>query len=186
MRDAPASLTEIPAVPGLRPPGVCITSLTEGTRAFNVEIQALVTPAAYGSPRIHCVGVDNSRVQMIAAIVERHVGDSIAGADMYVNVSGGFRIQDPAADLALAAAITSSLRNRPMNGGIWATGELSLAGEVRPVMQLPARLAVAARAGYTHAVIPASADRAEPVRTELVPLRVRKVQEALDHLLRTE
>ena len=156
LRDAPSSVADVPALRGPRPAGIAITAITEGTRAFNVEIQALVAPAAWGPARLHCIGVDSTRVQMITAIMERHCGDSIAGADVYVTVTGGFRLQEPAGDLALAAAIASSFRNRPIAGSVWLTGELALTGDVRDVPNLPSRLGAAHRAGYTRILAPAS------------------------------
>ncbi|MBU6160350.1 MAG: DNA repair protein RadA [Myxococcales bacterium] len=154
MQDAPLSATEVPAMRD-RPAGVAITATLEGTRAFNIEVQSLVAPSVYGPPRLTVVGADSPRIQMLAAILERQVGDSVAGADLYVNVTGGLRIHDSATDLAMVCAMVSSLRRRPLPGQLWVAGELGLTGELRPVTGLPQRISAAIRAGYRAAIIPA-------------------------------
>jgi DNA repair protein RadA/Sms len=178
MIDAPAAATDVPASPD-RAPGVSVTAVLEGTRAFNIEVQALVATANYGSPRLNTVGVDAARVQMLTAVLERHAGDSVAGCDVYLNVTGGFRIQDPAADLGLVAALVSSLRRRAIDGSVWMAGEVGLTGELRPVPHLPQRLGAAIRAGYRTLVVPDGEEQPGDIPRGVLVHRVRRIDEAL-------
>jgi DNA repair protein RadA/Sms len=128
--------------------GSAITIALEGTRPLAVEIQALVAPSGAGSPRRATTGVDVNRVLMLIAVLARHAGLNLTGHDVYVNVAGGLRIEEPAADLALAAALASSLRERPVRSGTVLAGELSLAGRLRPVSRADRRAAEAQRLGF--------------------------------------
>ena len=178
MRDAPLSATEVPAMED-RPAGVAITATVEGTRAFNVEVQSLVAPSVYGPPRLTVVGTDSSRIQMLAAILERQAGDSVAGADLYMNVTGGLRIHDSATDLGMVCAMVSSLRRRPVPGHLWVAGEIGLTGELRPVQGLPQRISAAIRAGYRAAIIPAGDDSPGDVPRGFELHRVARLDRAL-------
>jgi DNA repair protein RadA/Sms len=129
----------------------------EGTRPLLVEIQALVAPSPLGTPRRAVVGWDSSRLSMVLAVLEAHCGVRLAGHDVYLNVAGGLRIQEPAADLAAAAALVSSLTNAPLPADEVYFGEVSLSGAVRPVAQTAARLKEAAKLGFAGAVIPEGA-----------------------------
>ena len=112
----------------------------EGTRPLLVEIQALVAPTSLGTPRRAVVGWDQSRLSMVLAVLEAHCGVRLSGHDVYLNVAGGLRINEPAADLAAAAALVSSLANAPLPADAVFFGEVSLSGAVRPVAQAAARL----------------------------------------------
>jgi DNA repair protein RadA/Sms len=129
-----------------------------------VELQALVAPTTLGTPRRAVVGWDPSRLSMVLAVLEAHCGVKLGGHDVYLNVAGGLRIQEPAADLAAAAALVSSLANAALPADAVYFGEVSLSGAIRPVAQAPARLKEAAKLGFTRAVIPEAprADIAEP------------------------
>ena len=143
-----------------RPKGVAgsvIAATSEGTRAMLVEVQALVGPFAVGSARRTSTGVDVARLAMILAVLERKAGLALAGADVFLNIAGGARVDEPAIDLAVALAIASSLRERPVPPEIVAFGEIGLAGEVRSVPRSAARLAESAAMGFTRAIVPASA-----------------------------
>jgi DNA repair protein RadA/Sms len=129
----------------------------EGSRPLLVEIQALVAPTSLGTPRRAVVGWDPSRLAMVLAVLEAHCGIRLSGHDVYLNVAGGLRIQEPAADLAAAAALVSSLANAPLPADAVYFGEVSLSGAVRPVAQAAARLKEAAKLGFARAVIPQSA-----------------------------
>ena len=118
----------------------------EGTRPVLVEIQALVAPTSLGTPRRAVVGWDSSRLSMVLAVLEAHCGVNLGGHDVYLNVAGGLRIVEPAADLAAAAALVSSLANAPLPADAVYFGEVSLSGAVRPVAQAAARLKEAAKA----------------------------------------
>ncbi|HEY5167403.1 MAG TPA: DNA repair protein RadA [Pseudolabrys sp.] len=141
-------------------PGTAVFAGMEGTRPLLVEIQALVAPTSLGTPRRAVVGWDPSRLSMVLAVLEAHCGVKLGGYDVYLNVAGGMRIQEPAADLAAAAALVSSLANAALPADAVYFGEVSLSGAIRPVAQAAARLKEAAKLGFTRAVIPEAA-RAE-------------------------
>ena len=145
-------------------PGTAVFAGIEGTRPLLVEIQALVAPSSLGTPRRAVVGWDPSRLSMVLALLEAHCGVKLGGHDVYLNVAGGLRIQEPAADLAAAAALVSSLANAPLPADAVYFGEVSLSGAIRPVAQAPARLKEAAKLGFVRAVVPeaARAEAAEP------------------------
>jgi DNA repair protein RadA/Sms len=138
-------------------PGTAVFAGIEGSRPLLVEIQALVAPTALGTPRRAVVGWDPSRLAMVLAVLEAHCGVRLSGHDVYLNVAGGLRIQEPAADLAAAAALVSSLAHAPLPADGVYFGEVSLSGAVRPVAQAAARLKEAAKLGFARAVIPQSA-----------------------------
>jgi DNA repair protein RadA/Sms len=138
-------------------PGTAVFAGIEGSRPLLVEIQALVAPTSLGTPRRAVVGWDPSRLAMVLAVLEAHCGIRLSGHDVYLNVAGGLRIQEPAADLAAAAALVSSLANAPLPADAVYFGEVSLSGAVRPVAQAAARLKEAAKLGFARAVIPQSA-----------------------------
>jgi len=141
-------------------PGTAVFAGIEGTRPLLVEIQALVAPSTLGTPRRAVVGWDNSRLSMVLAVLEAHCGVRLSGHDVYLNVAGGLRIAEPAADLAAAAALVSSLANAPLPADAVYFGEVSLSGAVRPVAQAAARLKEAQKLGFARAVVP------EAVRSE--------------------
>ncbi|MCI4661403.1 MAG: DNA repair protein RadA [Neomegalonema sp.] len=126
----------------------------EGTRPVLVEIQALVAPSPLGTPRRAVVGWDSGRLAMVLAVLEARCGISLAGLDVYLNVAGGLRITEPAADLAVAAALLSAHLERPLPGETVCFGEISLSGAVRPVSQTEARLRESAKLGFAEALLP--------------------------------
>src|SRR5438105_3873771 len=138
-------------------PGTAVFAGIEGTRPVLVELQALVAPTSLGTPRRAVVGWDPSRLSMVLAVLEAHCGVKLSGHDVYLNVAGGLRIQAPAADLAAAAALVSSLVNAPLPTDAVYFGEISLSGAVRPVAQTSARLKEAAKLGFGRAILPESA-----------------------------
>jgi DNA repair protein RadA/Sms len=138
-------------------PGTAVFAGIEGTRPLLVEIQALVAPSSLGTPRRAVVGWDPSRLSMVLAVLEAHCGVRLGGHDVYLNVAGGLRINEPAADLAAAAALVSSLAGAPLPADAIYFGEVSLSGAVRPVAQTPARLKEAAKLGFARAVMPEAA-----------------------------
>jgi DNA repair protein RadA/Sms len=140
--------------------GTAVFAGIEGTRPLLVEIQALVAPTSLGTPRRAVVGWDPSRLSMVLAVLEAHCGVRLSGHDVYLNVAGGLRIQEPAADLAAAAALVSSLAHAPLPADAVYFGEVSLSGAVRPVAQTAARLKEAQKLGFARATVPDAA-RAE-------------------------
>ena len=137
-------------------PGTAVFAGIEGSRPLLVEIQALVAPTSLGTPRRAVVGWDPSRLAMVLAVLEAHCGIKLSGHDVYLNVAGGLRIQEPAADLAAAAALVSSLAGASLPADAVYFGEVSLSGAVRPVAQAAARLKEAAKLGFARAVMPQS------------------------------
>ncbi len=142
-------------------PGTAVFAGIEGTRPVLVEMQALVAPTALGTPRRSVVGWDQSRLSMVIAVLEAHCGVRLAQHDVYLNVAGGLRINEPAADLAAAAALVSSLAGAPLPADAVFFGEVSLSGAIRPVAQSPARLKEAAKLGFKRAFLP-DPGRADP------------------------
>jgi DNA repair protein RadA/Sms len=138
-------------------PGTAVFAGIEGTRPVLVEMQALVAPTALGTARRAVVGWDSSRLSMVLAVLEAHCGVKLSGYDVYLNVAGGLRINEPAADIAAAAALVSSLANAPLPNDAVYFGEISLSGAIRPVVQTPARLKEAAKLGFTRAFVPEAA-----------------------------
>jgi DNA repair protein RadA/Sms len=135
-------------------PGTAVFAGIEGSRPLLVEMQALVAPTSFGTPRRAVVGWDQSRLSMVLAVLEAHCGIRLSAHDVYLNVAGGLRIQEPAADLAAAAALVSSLSNAPLPSDAVYFGEISLSGGVRPVSQAAARLKEAEKLGFARAVLP--------------------------------
>ncbi len=135
-------------------PGAAVFAGIEGTRPVLVEIQALVVQSTLGTPRRAVVGWDNSRLSMVLAVLEAHCGIRLGDHDVYLNVAGGYRIVEPAADLAVAAALVSSLCNAALPSDAVYFGEVSLSGAVRPVSQFAQRIKEAGKLGFTRATTP--------------------------------
>ncbi len=136
--------------------GAAVFAGLEGTRPVLTEIQALVAPSPLGTPRRAVVGWDSGRLAMVLAVLEARCGVSLAGRDVYLNVAGGLRIYEPAADLAVAAAIISSVTDAPLPEETVVFGEIGLSGDVRSVGQGALRLKEAAKLGFSRAIVPAS------------------------------
>ncbi|MCZ7656410.1 MAG: DNA repair protein RadA [Xanthobacteraceae bacterium] len=134
--------------------GTAVFAGVEGTRPVLVEIQALVAPSTLGTPRRAVVGWDQNRLSMVLAVLDAHCGVRLGSHDVYLNVAGGLRIQEPAADLAVAAALISSLAGAPLPAEAVYFGEVSLSGAIRPVPQAAGRLKEAAKLGFTRAFVP--------------------------------
>jgi DNA repair protein RadA/Sms len=126
----------------------------EGTRPLLCEIQALVSPTSYGTPRRAVVGWDAGRLAMILAVLDARAGVGIGAADVYLNIAGGLKIGEPAADLAAAAALISSFGGEPLPRDSVFFGEISLSGDIRPVPQAESRLKEAAKLGFKAAFVP--------------------------------
>jgi DNA repair protein RadA/Sms len=143
-------------------PGTAVFAGIEGTRPLLVEIQALVAPTTLGTPRRAVVGWDPNRLSMVLAVLEAHCGVRLSGYDVYLNVAGGLRIQEPAADVAAAAALVSSLSHAPLPPDAVYFGEVSLSGAVRPVAQIATRLKEAQKLGFARAIVPDAARTEAP------------------------
>ena len=134
--------------------GTCVTCVMEGTRALLAEIQGLATSTGFGNPRRMATGFDYNRMAMILAVLEKRAGYFFGNLDTYVNVVGGLRLDEPAVDLAVAMALVSSLKDTPIREDTMVIGEIGLAGEIRSVSNMEARIGEAVRLGFTRCVIP--------------------------------
>lgn len=134
--------------------GSVVAASFEGSRPLLVELQALVSPTAYGSPRRTCIGIDSGRVALLLAVIEKKAGLDIAGCDVFANVAGGLRLDEPAVDLAMIAALASSHIDRALDAETVVFGEVGLGGEVRAVVGAQARVAEARQLGFKRVVLP--------------------------------
>src|SRR5215831_675608 len=164
-------------------PGSAVLCCVEGSRPLLVEVQALVSTSSYGNARRMASGIDQNRLSLLLAVLEKRAGLNLIGEDVFINVAGGMTVDEPAADLAIVGAVASSLRNRPIRPGTAVFGEVGLAGEVRGTTQAALRLREAAQMGFTRVVVPEGniARDEAPAGCEIVP--VKHVGEALDELL---
>jgi DNA repair protein RadA/Sms len=167
--------------------GSVVAPVLEGSRPLLVEVQALVAPSAYPSPRRTTSGLDTDRLALLIAVLGRRAGIALGSHDVYANLAGGLSVSEPGLDLALAVALASSLRDQPVSAGTVVIGEVGLLGELRPVGGLDRRLREAARLGFDGAVVPPAA-RGRPV-PEIPGFRVRAaatLREAIGHCLTGE
>jgi DNA repair protein RadA/Sms len=167
-------------------PGSAVVCCIEGSRPILVEVQALVSTSSYGNPRRMAIGIDQNRLSLLLAVLEKRAGLSLVGDDVYVNIAGGMTIDEPAADLSVVAAVASSVRNRGLSASTAVFGEVGLSGEIRGIPQAALRVKEAAQMGFSRVVLPAGnldpADNAQGEgQCELVG--VRTVGEALDELI---
>lgn len=161
-------------------PGSVVVSSIEGTRPILVEIQALVSTTMFGMPRRTAIGMDFQRVNLLVAVLEKTASIALGGMDIYMNVVGGLKLNEPAIDLAVMVAIASSLKERPVPQGIFVFGEIGLSGEVRAVGHAEQRIREAARVGFKKAVIPAGNATRIKDNLGLEIVGVTSVREALD------
>jgi DNA repair protein RadA/Sms len=160
-------------------PGSAIAVTMEGTRPLLVEIQGLTSHTNFGNPRRTPNGIDFNRLLLITAVLSRRLNIRLSEQDIFVNVVGGLRIDEPAADLAIAAAITSSMRDVPVRADLALVGELGLSGELRMVGQIAARLREAASLGFKAAVVPHRLHRKEKWPAGIEVTEARSLCEAL-------
>jgi len=163
---------------GQRAAGAAVFAGIEGSRPVLVEFQALVAPSAYGTPRRAVVGWDSGRLAMVLAVLEARCGLGFGQRDVYLNVAGGLRITEPAADLAAAAALASSALDTPLPQDCVVFGEVSLSGDIRPVSRMEGRLKEAAKLGFGRAFGPAAAAENSPVPVT----GVRRLTEAVERI----
>ena len=166
--------------------GAAVFAGIEGTRPLLVEIQALVAPSTFATPRRAVVGWDSARLAMVMAVLEARCGLSLAGRDVYLNVAGGLRIAEPAADLAVAAALVSSLTDRAVAADMVVFGEIGLGGEVRAVGQREARLKEAAKLGFKRALVPTARAGAGPAAAGLALEEVGRLRELVARFVDAE
>src|SRR5688572_2832701 len=165
-------------------PGSAVLCSVEGSRPILVEVQALVSTSTYGHARRMAIGIDQNRLSLLLAVLEKRAGLSLAGDDVYVNIAGGMSIEEPAADLSVAAAVASSVRNRGLSPATAVFGEIGLSGEIRGIPQAPLRIREAVQMGFTRIVMPAAnVDPADESAGGAELVGVRTVGEALDALI---
>lgn len=162
-------------------PGSVVLCSVEGSRPILVEVQALVSSGGYGAARRMTSGIDQQRLSLLLAVLEKRAGLHLAGEDVFVNAAGGLAIHEPAADLAVVAAVASSLRNRGVRSETAVFGEVGLGGEVRGTPQAALRIKEAAQLGFTRCVLPDANRTDAPPGCELVG--VSTVEEALEALI---
>ena len=163
-------------------PGSAVLCCVEGSRPILVEVQALVSTSSYGNARRMAIGIDQNRLSLLLAVLEKRAGLSLAGDDVYVNIAGGMTIDEPAADLSVVAAVASSVRNRGVSPSTALCGEVGLSGEIRGIPQAGLRVREAAQMGFTRIVLPsANLEGSGDGKIELVG--VRTLGEALDELI---
>ena len=133
--------------------GISIASAIEGVRPILIEIQALVSTAAYGTPQRSATGFDLRRLNMLLAVLEKRCGFKLGAKDVFLNIAGGIKVHDPAIDLAVVCAIMSSNANIPVSKGICLAAELSLSGEIRPVSRMDQRISEAEKMGFEQIII---------------------------------
>ena len=137
-------------------PGSAVLCCLEGSRPILVEVQALVSTSTYGNARRMAIGIDANRLSLLLAVLEKRAGLTLAGDDVYVNIAGGMTVEEPAADLSVAAAVASSVRNRALASATAVFGEIGLSGEIRGIPQAPLRVREAVQMGFTRLVMPAA------------------------------
>ena len=163
--------------------GIAIASAIEGIRPFLIETQALVSTAAYGTPQRSATGFDIRRMNMLLAVLEKRVGFKLAQKDVFLNIAGGLKVNDPAIDLSVISAILSSNMDTEIERQVCLAGEVGLSGEIRPVNRIEQRISEAEKLGFKQIILPKhnlQGLNTEKLKIELIP--VRKVEEAFRHL----
>lgn len=161
-------------------PGSCVTAAIEGTRAMLVEVQALTSYTNFGMPRRNSAGVDYNRAILLIAVLEKRVGMQLGNSDAYINVVGGIKLSEPAADLGILAAIASSFRNKEIDEGTIIIGEVGLAGEVRAVNFMEKRINEALKMGFKTCIIPRNNIAGLKDKYNMNIIGVQNVNEMLD------
>ncbi|MBT3322559.1 MAG: DNA repair protein RadA, partial [Anaerolineae bacterium] len=161
-------------------PGSSVAVTMEGTRPLLVEVQGLTSPTNFGNARRTPNGVNFNRLLLIAAVLSRRARLNLSEQDIFVNIVSGLKIDEPAADLAIAAAIASSMRDKPVRADAVLIGELGLAGELRMPSQMPLRLREAAKLGFKIAIVPKRLRKAEPWPKDIQIIEARSIHQALD------
>jgi DNA repair protein RadA/Sms len=163
--------------------GSVVVACLEGTRPILIELQALVSPTTFAIPRRMANGVEGNRIALLIAVMEKRMGMNLAGQDVYVNVVGGLQIEEPALDLGIVSAVTSSFRNRPISPTTVVFGEVGLGGEIRAVGQAETRLKEAAKMGFQRCLLPERNISKLPPIESIELIGVAEVGEALNAVL---
>lgn len=161
--------------------GSVVVPSIEGTRPILIELQALVSPTGFGMPRRTSIGVDYNRVSLLVAVMEKVCGLHLGNHDIFLNVAGGVRVDEPGADLGIVSSVASSFLDRPIDPGTVVFGEVGLTGEVRGISQMDVRVKEAERMGFSRCIMPRTTSRELP-GTKLDLVRVKNLRELLEHL----
>lgn len=162
--------------------GSVVVPSVEGTRPILVEIQSLVSPTGFGMPRRTAIGVDHNRVSLLVAVLEKIGGVHIGNHDIFINVAGGIKVDEPAIDLGVVSSMASSFYDRPVLPETVVFGEVGLTGEVRGISQMDARIREASRMGFTRCILPRTTGREQLKITGMKQIRISSIKELLEHL----
>jgi DNA repair protein RadA/Sms len=163
--------------------GSTVVSSMEGTRPILIEVQALVTPTSYGVPQRNTTGFDYRRLSLLLAVLEKRVGMHLGSYDVFVNIAGGVKIDEPAVDLGIATSIASSLRDIPVDSTAVAVGEIGLGGEIRTIGNIEKRVQEAAKLGFKRIVLPQNNVKGLKENGEIEIIGVDRIEQALEALL---
>jgi DNA repair protein RadA/Sms len=163
-------------------PGSVVTASMEGTRPILVELQALASSTSFGNPRRTILGIDHNRVALLVAVMEKKLGMHLMGHDIFINVAGGVKIDEPAVDMAIVAAVASSFLDRPIQKGTVILGEIGLTGEVRAIGHVETRVAEAKKMGFNRCLVPQSNLKRTTGMKGIKLIGVKTVSEAMENL----
>ena len=163
-------------------PGSVVVPSIEGTRPILIEIQALVNPTNFGMPRRTTIGVDHNRVALLAAVMDKMCGFRLSGHDIFINVAGGMKVDEPAVDLGIVASMASSFLDKPIDKGTVVFGEVGLAGEVRGISQMDIRIKEAARMGFVRCIIPQTSSQNGFAEKKMECIKVNSLKKLLEYL----
>ncbi len=163
-------------------PGSVVVPSIEGTRPILIEIQSLVNPCNFGMPRRTTIGVDHNRVALLAAVMDKMCGFRLNGHDIFINVAGGMKVDEPAVDLGIVASMASSFLDKPIDKGTVVFGEVGLAGEVRGISQMDIRIKEAARMGFVRCIMPQTSSRNVSAEKKMECIKVNSLKKLLEHL----
>jgi len=162
--------------------GSVVVPSMEGTRPILIEIQSLVNPTNFGMPRRTAIGVDPNRVSLLVAVMDKVCGLHLSNHDIFINVAGGIKVNEPAVDLGIVSAMASSFLDRPIDAGIVVFGEVGLTGEIRGISQMETRIKEAARMGFTRCILPRTFSQVGSVEKKMDLIRINNVKDLLEHL----
>jgi DNA repair protein RadA/Sms len=165
-------------------PGSTVVPSIEGTRPILVEVQALTAPTPLAMPRRTAIGIDQNRTSVLVAVLEKKLGMTLFNQDIFLNVAGGIRLNEPGVDLGIITSIVSSKLEKPMPGRTVVCGEVGLTGEVRAISQIAPRIKEAERLGFSQCILPEKNMKGQPGPSKMKLIGVESVQEAIDHLFK--
>jgi DNA repair protein RadA/Sms len=163
--------------------GSTVVASIEGSRPILVEVQALVTPSSYGMPQRTTTGFDSRRLALLLAVLEKRAGLIMGQQDVFVNIAGGIRIEEPAVDLGIAISVVSSLRDVPVDSSAVVVGEVGLGGEIRTISQIEKRVQEAAKLGFKRIIIPQNNRKALKGASDIELVGVDRIEQAIKELL---